>query len=330
MSCCRKTIILLVCLFAVAVSSLQDGTYYIRYVGTTACHKGKYLGYYSSCANKRLRMSSRKSSKSIWIVRSTLGGVSIRAAYRSFACRQDLSTKNTKCSSLWVGLDSNSSVWTLKRYRYLSGYQYVVKSVKRTSAGGRCPWQVLSLPKSTCTKFRPLLGEDTKSERSRSKWQFIVAKETTPSPPFSPVESPSPPPPSPPPPPPPPPVVGRCANRTPVYSHQDYDTSAGIRQVCEALWNTPEEYPLLFSGIGKEITCRSDTYESPLPTQWASPRPPVCNLLQQVASSDPRFAIDGDLANPCGLWFWCSNPDVDDDGLIVMQWNLQLKTTYGQ
>ncbi|KAI8100633.1 hypothetical protein M9434_005024 [Picochlorum sp. BPE23] len=276
-------------------------------------------------------MSSRKSSKSIWIVRSTSGGaVSIQAANRSFACRQDLSTKNTKCTSRWVGLDNNSSVWKLKRYRSLSGYEYVVKSVKRTSAGGKCPLQVLSLPTSTCSKFRPLLGKDTKSERSRSKWQFISAKEATPSPPFSPVESPSPPPPVSPRPSPPPPVNRRCANRTPVYSHYDYDTSPAIRQVCEALWDTPEEYNLIFSGIGKQITCRADTYESPRPTEWASPRPPVCALLQQVASSDERFDIGDDLADPCGLWFWCSNPAVDDEGLIVMQWNIQLKTTYGQ
>lgn len=316
-------------LFAVAGYGLEDGQYYIRYSGKLECQKGKYLTYGSSCSSRGLTMSSRKSSKAVWTVTSGLDGMSLSVAGKGSSCRQDLSTKNTKCVSRWVGLNTNASTWKLKKYRSLLGDNYVLKSIKKSSKGSRCKTQVLTLSGSSCRKSKLVLGEDTKSERSRSKWDFVRVSQVNPPPPYSPEEMVNPPPPQQQYQPPPPPVTRQCAQQTPVYSHYDYPTSAGIRSVCEALWNLSDEYTLIDSLIGKEITCRQDSYESPTPTEWASPRPPVCDLLQQVASSDPRFDISDTIRDPCGLWFWCSNPAVGDQGLIVMQWNLQLQETYG-
>lgn len=261
-------------------------------------------------------MSTRKSSKAVWTVSSGPDGTRLSVAGKGSSCRQDLSTKYTKCVSRWVGLDTNASNWKLKRYRSLSGDKYVLKSIKKSSNGSRCKTQVLTLSGSSCRKTKLVLGKDTKSERSGSKWEFVRVSQVNPPPPQQQYQ-------------PPPPVTRQCAQQTPVYSHYDYPTSSGIRSVCEALWNLSDEYTLIDSLIGKEITCREDSYESPMPTEWASPRPPVCDLLHQVASSDPRFDIGDTIRDPCGLWFWCSNPAVDDVGLIVMQWNLQLQETQG-
>lgn len=111
--------------------------------------------------------------------------------------------------------------------------------------------------------------------------------------------------------------------------HYDYETSRAIRAACEALWQVPPQANLIYSGIGAQITCRSTSYESPGPMEWTSPRLPVCDLIEQAAA-DPRFDISPDISAGCGLYFWCTSPRVGDDGLIRMQWIIQMKQTYGQ
>ena len=52
-------------------------------------------------------------------------------------------------------------------------------------------------------------------------------------------------------------------------------------------------------------------------------RPDVCNMIEALASSE--LGVErGDLVDPCGMWFWCINPDVER-----LQWNFRMKTTYG-
>lgn len=184
-----------------------------------------------------------------------------------------------------------------------------------------------------CTTNKVGLVKNSKAQRSKAKWIFTrVANPMLLSPPPPAPQQSIPPPASPSPSPPPPSDGGqtpRCQTRTRAYMHYDYDTTHAIRAACEALWLVPPEANLIYSGVGAQITCRSTSYESPGPMQWTSPRLPVCDLVEQAAA-DPRFDIAPEISAGCGLYFWCTNPRVGDDGLIRMQWIIQTKQTYGQ
>lgn len=241
-----------------------DGYYRVKYRGNRL--KSPYLAYKktdcSAVGRSKVYLTSSpgpsRSLDGVWRLKGdVVDGITLDAANRQCLGSKAMYYKRTNCRSTFVGLSSTKSKWKIKVG------EDGLATITSNPWPRKCKQRALS-PKQKYTRV------GLASNRGKHKWELIRCGSSV-ADCSSLVQSP---PPSQPPPSPsssPPDVQSRrCQSTTGYYSQNTHPTSEAVRQVCSALWDVDRnQFPLPNAGIGREITCRRESYELPAVMDWS-------------------------------------------------------------